>query len=162
MKEIQLSRFGKNKGKFIALVDDEDFESINQYKWFVMKSRTTIYAARNVRVGGKRTNLRMHWEIMGGKGVDHKDHNGLNNQKSNLRFCTASENLMNRRKWKNTSSIYKGVCFNKLARKWQANIQTNGKLIHIGLFVSEVDAARAYNEKAIEFFGEFANLNNII
>ena len=99
---------------------------------------------------------------MNGKGIDHRDMNGLNNQRSNLRFCTLSQNAMNRRKRENTSSIYKGVYFNnQRGKKWKAQIRINGKQIHLGLFDFEVDAARAYNMKAIELFCEFANLNII-
>lgn len=103
----------------------------------------------------------MHIEIMGKRGIDHRDHNGLNNQKSNLRFCTPSENAMNARKNENSSSVYKGVCFFNRDKKWLAQIQVNGKPIRLGCFASEVEAAKAYNNKAIELFCEFANLNII-
>ena len=155
MKEIKLSQ-----GK-VALVDDEDFESLNQFKWSATKIGNTFYAVRNIRVDGKRTPQYMHGAIMKGKGIDHRDGNGCNNQKSNLRFCTKSKNAMNMRKQENTSSIYKGVYFNKPARKWLASIGINGKPIHLGCFDSEIEAAKAYNAKAIEFFCEFANLNVI-
>ena len=161
MKEIQLSTEGKSRGKHVALVDDEDFERLNQYKWAVLKKKHTFYALRCISVDGKQSMRYMHCEILKGKGIDHKDHNGLNNQKNNLRFCTQRENNMNRSKRENTSSVYKGVSFFKESRKWRAQIMINGKVIHIGLFASEVDAAKAYNIKAIELFGEFANLNII-
>lgn len=156
MKEIKLTQ-----GK-VALVDDEDFESLNAYKWCASKHHNTFYAVRTtIRVGGKQTKVRMHWDIMDGKSIDHIDHDGLNNQRANLRFCTNSQNLMNTRKQDNTSSVYKGVSWYKRTGKWLAQIQINNKGISLGYFDSEIDAAKAYNNKAIEFFCEFANLNNI-
>lgn len=161
MKEIQLSKQGKMKGKYFALVDDEDFERINSFNWYLGRSGNTLYAARTFSVQGKKFVQYMHGAIMNRKSIDHIDHNGLNNQKSNLRFCTVSENNMNQRKQENRSSIYKGVSFNKRTGKWKAEIQINGKRIHLGRFILEVEAARAYNAKAISLFLEFANLNII-
>lgn len=154
MKEIKLTQ-----GK-VALVDDEDFENLNQCKWFAMKHGRTFYAGRAIRVSGKRNTQSMHCLIMNGKGIDHIDHNGLNNQKSNLRFCTSSENSMNRRKKQNCTSIYKGVSFFKRDKIWRAEIEINYRHIRLGRFVSEVEAAQAYNKKAIELFGEFAHIND--
>ena len=94
--------------------------------------------------------------------VDHKDRNTKNNSLSNLRWVTHQENMMNVSKRKSdTSSRYKGVSWHKCAKKWQSSIRINRKLIHLGCFVDEEEAAQAYNEKAIEIFGEFAVLNNI-
>ena len=153
MEEIKLSQ-----GK-VALVDDEDYEYLNQWKWCAAKCGNTFYAVRAVSADGGQTIMRMHWEVMKAKGIDHIDRDGLNNQRSNLRLCTNSENHMNTRKCPNKSSIYKGVSFLKNAGKWRASIMINGKTIDLGLFVYEVDAARAYNLKAIKLFGDFANLN---
>jgi len=161
MKEIKLSQIGKNKGKYVALVDDEDYDVLNQFKWYATKQGNTLYAKRNITVDGKHKKVRMHCAIMNRKSIDHRDGDGLNNQKSNLRFCTRSENGMNRIKHKSMSSIYKGVSLNKPNGKWIAHIKINGKVIHLGYFFSEVDAAMAYNKKAISLFCEFANLNNI-
>lgn len=155
MKEIQLSQ-----GKF-ALVDDEDFDYLNQFKWCTTKYGNTFYAIRNIKVDGKYKKKFMHGVVMNGKGIDHRDMNGLNNQKSNLRFCTKSENAMNMRKMENASSIYKGVHFFRQTGKWQSYITINRKRIHLGYFYSEVEAAKAYNTKAISLFCEFANLNII-
>lgn len=159
MKEIQLSKQGKNRGKYVALVDDEDFEYLNQFMWHALKHGNTFYALRALKDNGKKASQYMHCAIMGGKGIDHIDHNGLNNQRSNLRLCSQSQNVMNARKAPNRTSVYKGVCFNKAARKWEAQIIINGYRIHLGYFISETDAALAYNEKATELFGEFACLN---
>ena len=156
MKEIKLTQ-----GK-VALVDDEDFEALSQYKWDAAKNYKTFYAQRNLpRIDGKQVKVSMHCTILGNKWVDHIDHNGLNNQKSNLRFCTNQQNQMNRRVQENKLSIYRGVSFHKKNRKWTAGIKINNKSINIGYYDSEIEAARAYNQKAIELFCEFANLNVI-
>ena len=155
MKEIQLTQ-----GK-MALVDDESFETLNQFKWYAKKSGKTFYAVRNLYVCGRPKQIYMHCVIMNRKGIDHIDHDGCNNQKSNLRVCTRSENQMNRTKQENTSSIYKGVYFSKAHKKWKAEISINSKKIRLGNFDSEIDAAKAYNAKAVELFLEFANLNII-
>lgn len=110
MKEIQLSRQGKYRDKYVALVDEEDFETLKKFRWHVDKLGRSFYASRNITVNGKRQRIFMHWEVLNSKWIDHIDHDGLNNQKSNLRFCTRQENNMNRRKSENKSSIYKGVC----------------------------------------------------
>jgi len=93
------------------------------------------------------------------KCVDHIDGNPKNNMLSNLRWATLHENQGNRSKQENTSSKYKGVYFCKKIKKWKAEIRINGKKKYLGCFKNEEDAARAYDEKAIEFFGEFAKLN---
>ena len=91
--------------------------------------------------------------------VDHKDRNSLNNHLSNLRWCTKKENSQNMSKRKNTTSMYKGVCFYKPLNKWLARIHHNGQLIHLGYYLDEADAGLAYDLKAKELFREFAHLN---
>ena len=91
--------------------------------------------------------------------VDHQDRNCLNNHLSNLRWCTLKENCQNRSKNKNGTSVYKGVCFHKKANKWRAKIKHNGQQIHLGYFLDESEAGRAYDRKADELFREFAHLN---
>ena len=91
--------------------------------------------------------------------VDHIDGNGLNNRKSNLRICTKAQNVHNSRPRTNTSSKYKGVFWNKANKKWSATIHKGDKWTYIGGFDDEKEAARAYDRKAAEFFGEFAYLN---
>ena len=100
------------------------------------------------------------------KELDHIDGNSLNNHIENLRVVTHPQNCMNQKKTKTyngkaTSSIYKGVTWFKHNNKWGAHIKINGKLKHLGLFISETGAARAYNEAAIEEYGEYAMLNDI-
>jgi hypothetical protein len=94
------------------------------------------------------------------KVVDHADHNGLNNQKSNIRIASKSENQYNAVKRKNRTSIYKGVTWHKDMNKWRAYIQREDeKLTCLGYYDDEAEAGRAYDAKAIEYFGEFALLN---
>lgn len=138
----------------IALVDDEDFEELNKYKWCFDGQ----YAQR--RIG--KTTLRMHKVIIEtppGKHIDHIDGNPLNNQRSNLRVCSHAENQMNRKKSDGLSSKYKGVSWHKQTEKWRATIKINQGLMYLGLFEVEEDAARAYDEAAKEHFGEFAKVN---
>lgn len=134
-----------------ALVDDEDFDKLNQYKWCFDGQ----YAQRKV---GNKT-IRMHRVILDSPQVDHIDGDGLNNQRSNLRVCTHTQNQMNRAKHKIMSSKYKGVSWNKPTEKWRARIETNQGSLYLGLFEVEEEAARAYDEAAKENFGEFARLN---
>jgi len=101
----------------------------------------------------------MHNEIMGFKGADHIDHDGLNNQKSNLRKANQGQNCANRKKSTTAKSFYKGVYWNEKNKKWKVSIMKNGKSRHLGYFALEIDAAIAYDKAATELFGEFANLN---
>lgn len=159
MKQIKLTH-----GK-VALVDDADFDWLNQWKWYAHQHRNTWYASRYFRyVGGGKTTIKMHREILGlkigARGLsDHRDGNGLNNQRSNLRICTAAENSQNRKPKKNTSSKFKGVSWHKGEGKWVVCIQHQKKMMSLGYFKDETKAARAYDKKAKELFGEFAWLN---
>ncbi len=93
--------------------------------------------------------------------IDHINHNTYENHINNLRWATYQENAMNTQKQRNTTSTYKGVYFNKPANKWLVRIHHNGISHHIGYFENEIEGAKAYNEKAIELFGEYACLNDI-
>ena len=93
--------------------------------------------------------------------VDHIDHNRMNNNITNLRWVSNQENIMNNQKVKGTTSIYKGVGWNKNRNCWKSAIMHNYKTIHLGVFDNQKDAARAYNKKAIELFGEYAYVNEI-
>jgi hypothetical protein len=93
--------------------------------------------------------------------TDHINHDKLDNRRINLRSCTNQQNHMNKSSNKDSTSKYLGVSWHKNANKWQSSIRFNGKQIHLGIFNNEQDAAKAYNLKAIELFGEFSNLNII-
>ncbi len=162
MKEIQLTQ------GYVALVDDEDYERVSQFKWFAdLDKNEVVYAKRQVRLH-KRTNSkyraqRLHRFILGVTdpkiNVDHKDHNGLNCQKENLRRCTSQQNSWNSRKSaRKRTSKYKGVSKHTFG-KWVANIMDNKKLRYLGIFSQEIDAAKAYDAAAQQVFGEFALLN---
>ena len=104
----------------------------------------------------------MHREILNappGMLCDHKNHNTLNIRKCNLRLATPAQNCCNRLPQPGGSSQYKGVAWHKDHRKWQAKVETRGGQIHIGHFDYEADAAIAYDDMAVELFGEFACLN---
>ena len=94
-----------------------------------------------------------------GMATDHINGDGLDNRKQNLRICTHAENLRNRRLGKNNTSGYKGVSWHKLHKLWYAHISHNKKLMSLGYFKDKEEAAKAYDRKAIELFGEFAKLN---
>ena len=149
------------QGQF-AVVDDDDFEWLNQYEWYAVKEDRSYYAARTIYEKGRVIQRQMQMEILGGVNgvdlVDHKNHNGLHNYRSNIRFCTFQQNLMNHKPKKLTSN-FKGVHWSNRSKKWASSIGFNYKTIHIGYFNSEEDAARAYDTKAKELHGEFAYLN---
>lgn len=160
MREIKLT-----KGQF-ALVDDEDYDMVNMYKWYATKRKGLFYAVADLKTGVrmyKRTY--MHRLILGlsdsKQHSDHIDHNGLNNQRFNLRIATRFQNNANKTSHKNSTSKYLGVSWHKGAEKWVSVITKNKKYIYLGVFETEHLAATAYNKAAIELHGEFANLNKV-
>jgi len=146
-------------------IDDEDWLVVSQYRWYVNYSKCTktFYVRRNIYANGKQTVMRLHRMLLlakKGEIVDHKNNDTLDNRKSNLRLCTYSENKMNSTIHKESkTSKYKGVGFHKDRQKYQAYIRVNGKQFYLGLYESEIDAAKAYDKKAIELFGDFKKLN---
>ena len=173
MKNIKLTQ-----GQF-ALINDEDYEFINKYKWYAQKGKNTFYTMRTITIRSqdvqkgikrKRKTILMHRVILERKlkrqlrsdeYADHINHRGLDNRRNNLRLCSQSENIANSIKHKKASSIYKGVSWSQGYRKWQAQIKINRESKHGGYFDSELDAAKAYNEMALKYFGEFAKLNGV-
>ncbi len=160
MKEIKLT-----KG-YVAVVDDEDYERLMDYKWHVcfQPPHDTPYARRGEGKNPNKTTISMHHHIMGIPffvTMDHQDRNGLNNQKVNLRVCTASQNQMNAKLRKDSSSGYKGVTWKKEHKKWAAQIQVNKKRKHLGYFLTKEEAARRYNQAATALYEEYARLNQI-
>jgi hypothetical protein len=138
VKEIKLTQ-----GK-IALVDDEDFKNINSYRWAAHKHSLTFYAVRHPK-GSREKLTRMHNDVLGHKSgfeIDHIDGDGLNNQRSNLRFVTRRQNLQNLHIKK--SSIYPGVSWSKKRKLWTSQIWINGKAKRLGAFTNETEAFSAY------------------
>jgi hypothetical protein len=160
-KEIKLTQ-----GK-VAIVDDEDFEYLNQFKWYVKKDDKNgkFYAEREIRLNGKRKKNSMHRVIVNNNDskmhTDHCNGDTLDNRRLNLRICTASENAMNQSKNINNTSGYKGVSWDRTKNKWIVKIIANKTRHHVGYFLNKIEAAKAYNDAAIKFHGEFANLNKI-
>jgi len=158
-------RIPLTQGKF-AIVDPERYDQLASYKWFAMRNRRTFYAMRIVKAkhgNPNRKKVRMHREILDvpeGKFVDHINHNGLDNRRANLRIVTNLQNSWNKRKQRgNYSSQYKGVSWSKRVGKWHVEIYYRGTKIFIGYFDDEEAAARAYDAKALELFGDYAALN---
>ena len=141
-----------------ATVDTEDLGLLDEYRWQLMAKNHLRYARRN---DGKKT-VYMHRVIMNAPAnmqIDHINGNGLDNRKANLRLCTCSQNQRNSRKKHIATSQFKGVDWHESNKSWRARICLNGKQINIGRYHDEFRAAKAYDVKAVELFGEFANLN---
>lgn len=159
MKKIPLTQ-----GEF-AIVDAKDFVWLNEKKWGLAKNGKMFYAVRTETINGKSKSIYMHRLILNISHreikIDHKDGNGLNNQRNNIRIATTGQNTANSSSYANSTSKYKGVCWDKRTKKWKVTICKNGKYIHLGRYDDENMAGLAYNKKAIEIHGEFARLNTI-
>lgn len=158
MKSFELSgRLGK--GKFV-FIDDEDHERVTKNKWYW----DGHYVIRYLRPS-EGSSIRLHRFIMNaqkGQVVDHMDRNSLNNQKSNLRFCSHQENLRNKAQHIKAKSGLKGVAVTKSKKRpYTAYIHIKGKKKYLGHFSNKFDAARAYNKAALIYHGVFAYLNPI-
>ena len=149
------------QGQF-AIVDDEDFDKFSVFEWhaFWNKHTNSFYAQRNIPKNGRQTSSYLHREIMGnppGKMVDHKNNNTLDCQRSNLRSCTKSQNQMNRKgPQRNSSSLVRGVFFNKHSGKWVVRIGKDGKKSYFGSFSSITKATETSECARKQLFGEFA------
>lgn len=148
-------------GSYVTFVDAEDAPRVLEYTWTIFQSRRTFYA--QVRRG-----FQQHRFILGLTDpkvlVDHRDSCGINNTRDNIRIANFQQNAANRRKIDtSTSSRFKGVLWqsNTKDKPWMAHIKYNRKKLFLGRYATEEEAALAYNKAALEYFGEFANLNEI-
>jgi hypothetical protein len=150
-KEIQLTQ------DKTALVSDDKYEYLNQWRWYAHKDKNTWYAHRHPTGG---VEILMHREIMGaptGMKVDHRDGDGLNNTNENLRVCTHADNMRNRKMQKNNKTGFRGVRVS--GKKFCAMISVDHKPLYLGTFLIAEQAARAYDAAAKRLFGEFARLH---
>ena len=152
------------KGQF-AIIDDEDYERINQWKWYSQKSNTGYYAARSM---GRDKSRFMHYEVLNlaiGKDrkwvVDHINRNPLDNRKENLRICSTQQNLFNSgpKKKKGKTSYYKGIMFHQGHKRWAALLCYKRKQFHLGYFQTEYEAMTAYNLAVVKKMGDYAYVN---
>lgn len=159
-REIKLG--GSRAGGKSAIVDSEDYEELSKYNWWC---NSDGYAIRiEYKSGEYYRQIFMHKEIHKvpeGFQVDHINRNVLDNRKSNLRTATPSQNQANREVQKSNTSGYKGVSYDKKAGKWRSSITKDGKQYHLGFYEKKRDAAKAFNVKAIELYGEFSVLNEV-
>jgi hypothetical protein len=158
------------RGKF-AIVDADDFEKFGKLKWFASGPEKYPYAVRAIyHKDGLKETLYLHREIIKASGgeiaqqgrilVDHINRRTLDDRKVNLRWATKSENAANMEVDKEgCSSKYRGVFWHKGAKKWVARITVGRKRIHLGVFDDEIEAAKAYDEAARKYYGEYARLN---
>lgn len=153
MKYIKLSNYNKS-----FIVDDEDYENVKYYSWNLNGGENTVIQGW---VNNKCVSIGRFLLGESNLEADHKDCNIFNNQKSNLRNATRAQNAINKPFNYTNNSGYKGVSFYKPSSKWRARIKVDQKEIHLGHFNDIIDAAKAYNEAALKYFGEFAWLNKI-
>jgi hypothetical protein len=152
MKRIKLTQ---NKW---ALVSDKDYTYLMQWKWYAVKQKKNWYAC----TGHK--SIRMHRLVAARLGIncqkiDHRNRNGLDNCRNNLRPATAGQNAINRPKNSNNTSGFKGVSLDRRRNKWQATIRVKTKLLFLGYFEHKRDAAKVYNKAALRYFGKFSYTN---
>lgn len=155
MKRIKLTQ-----GKY-AIVDDEDYDWLNQWKWCAQKTKYGGYlAVRGCRCPFTKHihTILMHRQIIScpkNMDVDHINHKTLDNTKNNLRICNRAQNRRNSK----IMNKYKGITWHNQARQWMAQITVNYKHIYLGIFKNEIDAAKAYDKAAKKYHGEYAYLN---
>lgn len=165
MKLLDIST-QKHPSTFVML-DDADFEWASQWKWYPNQGRHTIYAMRTVFEGGVKRNVQMHREILSattGTLVDHKDGNGLNNTRVNLRLATCAQNVANCLHRRRSASGYLGVTWHRKVKKFRARLGIRDaggtrKMVYGGWFDDPKEAAIKRDEMALQHFGEFAALN---
>jgi hypothetical protein len=152
--EIQLE-------KGTILVDDDDWEYLNEFSWYISH---TGYSYTGIWMKFKQTTKQVKMErfimrVPKGFIIDHINGNRCDNRKENLRLVTKQENNINRCKRSGCPTTYKGLTWIAKERRWKVRVKLDGKEYYVGRFVNEIDAAHAYDFKALELFGEIARLN---
>ena len=150
-----------------AIVNNRDYAKVAGFKWYANVKKNTVYACRRRRQfeeGTFQADVKLHRFIMGVTDdlqVDHINGNGLDNRRANLRICTVQQNGFNS-KLKGNKTGFKGVSYLpniRGSKHYRAQIMLNRKYIYLGYYRTPYEAAKAYNQKAREIFGDFANLN---
>ena len=164
---MQAIKIPLSQNKF-ATIDAEDFQRVNQFKWYCTKlgyAAHGIYEKGSGRRNRKSSIMLLHRFILNtpeGKIIDHANRNPLDNRKSNLRICNQSQNLANSKLATTNKSGYKGVCWHALGKGyWRASITVHQKHKFIGLYNTRTEAALAYNRAAEKYFGEYARGNTL-
>lgn len=150
-----------SQGKY-ALIDRCDYALVKEYTWCTQKTKRGYYAVTTDIKNGIPNRIYMHRLILGITTkvmVDHKNRNGLDNRRENLRLAEGFQNVANSTKYTIKSSKYKGVSWNRIGKIWRAFIYKNRKQFYLGRFKNEEDAAKAYDIAARKLFGEYANTN---
>jgi hypothetical protein len=145
----------------VALIDDDDFDRVNERKWQAQWKVGGCYAVTKMRVPNIR-HVSMHRLIMGepiGLEIDHINMRTLDNRKCNLRIVTRLQNRMNKGKPSNNTSGFKGVCFIKKCGRYRATILVNGKLLFMGYFKTATEAAYVHDEAARKYHGVYGRYN---
>ena len=150
-KQIPLTQ-----GKF-ALVDNDVYDGLNKHKWYARKGKKTYYARRNVWNGKEQVAILMHRQILGlyyrdGKITDHKNRNGLDNRRENLRVVSNMENMHNHGGHTRNMSGYNGVFWDKRRNKWRAQIGVNGKPVYLGIYNNIKDAIEARRQGELAYW----------
>ena len=147
---------------FFALIDSADFEKVSSRKWCAMERRKSGEYQAITKIDGHKVLMHRYiLDITDARQIDHRNHDALDNRRSNLRICTPGENSHNSRKRSphKASSQFKGVYWHKTKQRWRACIVVNYAKIGLGEYRNELDAARAYDSAALKHFGEFAHTN---
>lgn len=160
-----MERIPVSQGRAFAIVDDEDYADLAQYRWYLVGFRGRYAGRSQILSDGRWTTVYMHRLVIkapNGVQVDHANRDPLDNRRSNLRLCTQSLNNANAASWKLPISGYRGVYFDprpRKARPWRVEICVAGERRYRGRFCTPEEAARAYDAAAREAYGEFATLN---
>lgn len=155
----------KKHGNKTAFIDNEDFTLVSKFKWSVSvcpNNKNKFYTQSRIKGQGKTISIhRLVMKAKKGETVDHIDGNPLNNTRSNLRLCSQSNNSKNQNLRVTNTTGFKGVSKHKYRKKYSVTITVNYKCISGGYFKRKIDAAKRYNELALQYHGEFAKLNPI-